>query len=160
LHNDPGYKNPGFLFAVKYLAMRFRCKTLFDCAATGVIGHYRVAQIPFRDRNGNLVDGQQSWNRSRNQQRNWETLLQIIGLRCQPQDISVPVKIDTHWCFEFTVENDGVFGGSELEDLYRDCEGIPMITNLDESPGVKSVVSIQDPDRNIWFQSVNTLTEI
>lgn len=140
--------------------MRIRCETLFDCAATGVTGHYRAAQIPFRDRTGNVIDTQQAWNRSRNQQRNWETLLQIVGLRCQPLEVTAPIQTHNRWQFEFTVESHGVFGGSDLENLYRDCEGVPMIVDLDETPGVRPIVSVVGPDRNIWFTTVNTSTEI
>lgn len=140
--------------------MRIVCETLFDCAATGVIGHYRASQIPFNDKSGNLIDNQQQWNRSRNQQRNWETLLQIIGLRCQPQDIAVPTKHKDRWRFSFSVESEGVFGSAALEDLYRDCEGVPMIVDLDEAPGLRPIVSVSGPAQNIWFRTVNTSLEI
>lgn len=140
--------------------MRILCRTLFDCEATGITGHYRASQIPFYDRIGNLIENQPSWNRSRNQQRNWETLLQIIGLRCQPMDIVSPQRNQDHWQFEFSVESDGVFGGEGFDDLYRDCDGVPMIIDLDESPGVRPVISVTGPDRNIWFETVNTSTEI
>lgn len=160
MNPDPGHKNPGFLFAVKYLAMRIQCKTLLDCTATAVTGHFRASQIPFRDRAGQLVDTAVAWNRSRNQQRNWETLLQLVALRCQPMDIVLPQRVQDHWQFEFTVESAGVFGTEALEDLYRDCDGVPMITGLDEDPHTRSMVVISGPDRNIWFRPLNTSTEI
>ena len=50
--------------------MKFACQTLFDITATGVTGHYKLSRIPFRDRAGQLIHDTESWNRSRNQQRN------------------------------------------------------------------------------------------
>lgn len=148
------------MFAIKYLAMRIRCSTLFDCEATGITGHYRSSQIPFHDRAGNAIRNQQDWNHRRNQQRNWETLLQIIGLRCQPVDIVSPQRVQDRWQFEFSVESAGVFGGTDLEELYRDCDGVPMIVDLGESPGLSPLISVTGPSRNIWFQALNTSTEI
>jgi hypothetical protein len=36
---------------------------------------------------------QQEWDFKRNQQRNWDTVVQLLGLRFQPLDISAPVKL-------------------------------------------------------------------
>ena len=50
--------------------MKYACQTLFDITATGVTGHYKSARIPFLDRAGQTIKNEESWNRSRNQQRN------------------------------------------------------------------------------------------
>lgn len=147
----------GVLFCRKYLAMRIQCKTLFDCSATGTTGHLRLAELPFVDNVGTHVLNQQGWNISRNQQRNWETLLQLIGLRCQPLDIRMPTRTDTGWEFSFAIDSPGVFGeDTGFDALYKDCAGVPMIAGLTEDSAVMPILCVQGPDQNIWFQTINT----
>jgi len=134
--------------------MRTVCTTYFDCSATGTTGHYRVSDQHRIDRIGNAIDEAPAWNRSRNQQRNWETLLQLIGLRCQPQDIDLPCGVNGVWSFSFWVDVPDVFGSS-YESLYRDCRGVPMLTGLTESHTQESAIHIDGPGQNIWFESIN-----
>ena len=140
--------------------MKIACKTLFDCSATGVTGHFRPAQMPFADRVGQLVDTQESWNRSRNQQRNWETLLQVIGLRTQPEIVQYPVRQDNAWYFEFSTDAAGVYGldnnADPLAGLTQECAGVPMVTNLNELPMTSVVLSVDGDTQNIWFYTINT----
>lgn len=135
--------------------MKIAVKTLFDCTASGVTGHYRSSVVPFVDQAGNNIHDMQSWGRSRNQQRNWETLRQVIGLRCQVDDYSIPQRLHNAWHFEFRVDQSDVFG-PDLCDLEQDCRGVPMITGLGETAGIQGQLVVQGPDQNIWFQSVNT----
>jgi hypothetical protein len=143
--------------------MKILCRTLFDCSRTGVTGSFRASEIPFTDRAGQTVDNQQQWNRSRNQQRNYETLLQIFGLRTQPQEISCPVHHADTWEFSFEIEAEGVFDvhGSEdpLAGLKMDCEGVPMMLNLTEKSLKTPVLITQGAQQNIWFEAINTSTE-
>ena len=39
---------------------------------------------------GNTINTQHDWMFARNQQRNWETVLQCMSLRTQPQHIQYP----------------------------------------------------------------------
>jgi len=139
--------------------MKIVCRTLFDCSYTGVTGHFRPSEIPFVDKCGQKISDQQSWNRSRNQQRNWETLMQIIGLRTQPQNITRPECKDSIWSFEFTAEAEGVYSLSDDPDpiagLKQDCEGVPMVVSLDEQPGILPTVSVNGSNQNIWFEAIN-----
>lgn len=136
--------------------MRISCRTLFDCTATGVVGHYRVPDRPLIDRQGHIIGDQQSWNIKRNQQRNWETLLQVIGLRCQLEDLQDPVRHDDFWCFEFTVSAADVLGEQQaFRPLLADCDGVPMITGLQESQIDEPVLRVSGPNRNIWFETLN-----
>ena len=109
------------------------------------------------------MDNQQQWNRSRNQQRNYETLLQIFGLRTQPQDISSPVYHNGAWEFSFEIETEGVFNvhgsSNPLEGLKMDCEGVPMMLNLTEKSLKDPVLITQGAQQNIWFETINTSTE-
>lgn len=122
------------------MGLRVKITTKFDCTATGVTGHFR--------------DGNQAqWNRRRNQQRNYETLTQIIGLYTQPQNLSLPVYDSDQgtWSFEFETEFEGIFrtGTDELGVLKQSCIGTPMITGLDEKDNLLPTLV---PEQNIWFE--------
>lgn len=136
--------------------MKYVCKTLFDCSATGITGHFKIGQVPFRDRTGQTINNISDWNRARNQQRNFETLLQLISLRSQPEILHHPQKIDKMWQFSFEVESAGTFELQGHNDafaaLYRDCDGVPMVTGLDEHSVTDKMLR---PQKNIWFESIN-----
>jgi hypothetical protein len=140
--------------------MKIRCKTVFDCSCTGVTGHYRSSQLPFIDRNRQSVSTQAEWTRSRNQQRNYETLLQIFGLKTQPLDITAPKKIDHVWQFDFTIETTAVFASQNSQDLLfglkQDCMGVPMIADVSDST---LKLELLEPNKNIWFEILNIETE-
>jgi len=113
----------------------FQLTTLVDITATGVV---RSA-------------GQR--DTERNQQRNWETVLQVLGLRTQPHVITFPYQIkfaesDTHrmfgtfntgdhtvWRFEFGADQPGAYGTEHgaTAGLLTDFEEVPVITGLTET---------------------------
>jgi hypothetical protein len=127
------------------------CTTTFDITATGVTGHYRVSRVPFRDWADRKIATEQDWHRSRNQQRNWETLQQLLSLRTQVFSATQPAHTGHEWQFEFEVESLDVYG-ENLSLLQTDCEGVPMLTGLDETePGAKVLVT-QGPGQNLWFR--------
>ena len=142
--------------------MKFACQTLFDITATGVTGHYKLSRIPFRDRAGQLIHDTESWNRSRNQQRNWETITQILSLRTQLFDLSDPIsdQTGTRWMFEFETETDGVYGpeSDPVSVLRSDAAGVPMLRELDNDPDIDTVLITDGARQNIWFApiSINT----
>ena len=133
--------------------MKVQCRTFFDITATGVTGHYKSSRIPFVDRAGNHVTGEPEWNRSRNQQRNWETLTQLMQLRSQIFNLSLPVTVDKYWQFEFEVEIDQLFllDDDEFGIVKQDCDGVPMITGLNEQHFLNTVLEVDGPQQNIWF---------
>jgi hypothetical protein len=143
--------------------MKIQCQTLFDCTRTGVTGAFRASEIPYQDRASQSVTNHDDWTRSRNQQRNYETLLQIFGLRTQPQEISQPECVNGMWQFSFESENEGVFGVHNSTDplagLKIDCEGVPMMLNLTEKSSTGPVLITQGAQQNIWFDAINTPTE-
>lgn len=124
------------------------CYTLIDITKTGVVSKFR-GEIPmFLDDADQIVKSEKDWNRSRNQQRNLETIIQIIGLRAQPIYLETSklenAQLDLYnfspnytsqhnvWSFKFNVEHASVFG-PDLEALSQDLNGIPCITGLKES---------------------------
>lgn len=135
--------------------MRYVCQTLFDITATGVTGHFRPTRLPFVDQAGKKIHDQTSWNRSRNQQRNWETLTQIIGLRAQVFDLQLPVRdrSGTSWMFEFETELDSVFGpqSDPTQILRMDSEGVPMLLDLDNRADLQPTINTHGSHQNIWF---------
>lgn len=106
--------------------------SLVDITATGVI----------RGTNGDL---------KRDQQRNWETVLQCIGLRTQPHHIQLPELITGHakafefgefyegeqsvWTWIWAIENTGVYemNNDPLGALHKDFEQVPIIVGLEET---------------------------
>lgn len=151
--------------------MRIICHTLYDITKTGV--NSRKSTIG--------VDAAQL-ERQRSQQSNFETILQIISMRSQPEDITVPVKrpyqsVDVDWgylyeqqmqsdaeknpiyawSFSFTVNHAAVFnnGIDELGNLNNDCHGVPIITRLEEWPRLSNMLSTDNELRNIYFRIAN-----
>jgi len=139
--------------------MKFACQTLFDITATGVTGHCKTTRMPFQDHAGQVIQDTASWNRSRNQQRNWETLTQILSLRTQLFEITQPIadQTGTRWMFEFETESDGVYGPNDdpVSVLRSDAAGVPMLRELNNNPDIDTVLITEGPRQNIWFETIS-----
>lgn len=121
-----------FFLSNKYcMNTTFVCSTLIDITETKII---------------------RGDSKERNQQRNWESVLQVLGLRTQPiitrgpAKITAPINLDngpkikifgdfyqgTHdlWYFWFTSDRDDVYSIKQLEE---DFEQVPVILGLDET---------------------------
>ena len=143
--------------------MKVLCRTLFDCTYTGVTGHFRPHQLPYTTKSGVRLETAEDWNLARNQQRNWESILQIISLRTQPMNIVLPKKQPDGWHFAFEVEAEGVLsseiGSDDLAGLTGDCEGVPMVTGLEEAEIVTATLHARGTNQNIWFSAINKTLE-
>jgi hypothetical protein len=130
--------------------MKIQCQTFFNITATGVTGHIKPSRMPFIDQAGNKIIDAESWNQARNQQRNWETLTQLIGLRTQLSELTTPIKNQNTWCFDFATDIEGLFELNQdpLGILKTDCAGVPMLTGLGESLTAGNVLVVGE---NIWF---------
>jgi hypothetical protein len=139
--------------------MKFACQTLFDITATGVTGHCRTNRMPFQDHAGQIIQDEAAWNRSRNQQRNWETITQILSLRTQLFDLTLPIQdqTGTRWMFEFETESAGVYGSDEdpVAVLRQDASGVPMLRELNNDPDIDTVLVTEGPRQNIWFAPIS-----
>lgn len=141
--------------------MRIKCLTLFDITKTDVSGRRNLLSTTTPEE-----------DKARNQQRNFETILQIISLRSQPENISTPQQTDgdkTHWgkkytkgkfkvwSFVFEVGHSSVFlkDGEILGNLIEDCSGVPMIVGLNESVSLAQTLDCTDDYRNIIFEVEN-----
>jgi hypothetical protein len=111
--------------------------------------------MPFTDETGNVIEDVATWNRARNQQRNWETLNQLISLRALPEDISTPTKIGDWWMFEFTISSIESVSTltAPLALLIRDCQDVPMILGLNDNNQVVALTATGD-NPNITFELV------
>jgi hypothetical protein len=134
--------------------MRVRCCTYFDITATGVKNHYRPSHGSFQDAAGNTISDSVAWNRARNQQRNWETVNQLISLRALPVEITTPVVTQEQdrnvWTFEFSIEQLGALtvGDNVIGALIQDIYMTPMLTGLGETTTEDKFLSA---DSNIFF---------
>jgi hypothetical protein len=111
----------------------------------------------------------------RNQQRNWETVLQCIGLRTQPHNISEPESTLAElkwlqfgdfysgeqriWTWTWAIEGLGAYDLNEkpLAGLLQDFEQVPVITGLDET--ARFMLPIFYPHgtiKNIYFTQIPT----
>jgi len=139
------------------MTVTIQCGTLFDITETGVRNHTANARLPFRDQAGQDVDTEQAWVRSRNQQRNWETVNQILALRTLPENISSPVRQESKqghtWQFEFDIPDLSAVseGDAALSLLLQDCETVPMIIGLTETADIEPELRTQGSKSNIWF---------
>lgn len=147
---------------------RLTCFTLFDITNTGVLNRAK----PSADQDYS------QWAHKRNTQCNFDTILQAISLRAQPEVTKKPKKIDVKfseinyfglaykqnkkdtypcWTFDFEIHHSGVFedGVSELGYLYKDCHGIPMIKCGTEYDKVSNFLDTSLDLRNIYFIKYN-----
>lgn len=143
---------------------RIICYTLFDITNTGVLN---------RNRPSEGIDPV-LWLRQRNTQCNFDTILQAISLRSQPELVSVPIKklirFDEFknfgssykqkdnesypmWSFIFEVQHSSVFENDydKLGGLYNDCDRIPMIKCGTEYNMIEPFLNITTEFRNIYF---------
>lgn len=129
--------------------VKIRCYTLFDCTATGIKGRNRHRGLPMTTAQAQVLTDEQQLALAMNQQRNWDTFLQILSLRTQPEILLEPRLItdptvirvglgragSRAWMFEFSTDREDVFlqAGDKLGCLHSDSQGVPMLKNLTES---------------------------
>jgi hypothetical protein len=128
--------------------------TLFDITPTGVIRHPKPTDADY-----------QSLLLRRNQQRNWETVQQVLAMRAQiyvehPPEIvktckQFPRKIFKNtqaWGFRFAVEQIEIYGDN-LRLLFDDCHGIPMILGLTERAAIpEPMIDCWGGYKNIYIE--------
>jgi len=106
-----------------------------------------------------VIQDTASWNRSRNQQRNWETITQILSLRTQLFALTTPIQDQTGtcWMFEFETETDGVYGAEDdpTRILREDANGVPMLRELNNTLDIETVLITDGPKQNIWFAPIS-----
>lgn len=146
--------------------VKIECYCLFDIAATGVTGNLKNVTLPFTTKTGLVIQDEMEMSRARNRQRNFDTLLQLIGLRTQIFNVAHPEMVpaqpmfpDPHtacrrFSFEIEPQSQWLVDGDEFWILKQDSDGTPMITGLEESPNISAVIRTIGPNPNIIFQHV------
>ena len=113
------------------------------------------------------------WQNKRNTQCNLDTVIQVVSLRAQPENVTDPVKLaldpenfenfgflysteepNSCWAFEFSVNYKSVFsdGHDDLGSLYTDCDLVPMIKNDRNYSQMPSFLDTSPELRNIYFE--------
>jgi len=144
------------------------CYSLFDITQTGVLNRHK----PDMDINHD------DWILKRNTQCNFDTVLQAISLRSQPEILNSPtltkIRFDEFlefgflfeqqeneeyncWTFDFSIQHPSVFanGIDELGALYSDCDRTPMIKCGTEWEKLPSFLDSSPELRNIYFKVLN-----
>lgn len=113
--------------------------TLVDITKTNITRN-------FKSQGSSLT--QEQWDFLRNQQRNWDVVVQLLGLRFQPSNISNPIKMQNLnyefgeeyvnkdliiWKFDVEFDHD-----IPLNLLCDDFNNIPIILGLEESVNIFS----------------------
>lgn len=147
------------------MSYRITCYTLFDITQTGVLNRAKPGDDQDYDK----------WFLNRNTQANFDTILQVINLRSQPEVITNPKKTfikfnefehfgflfqqiedETYpcWTFTFDIAHHSVFndGENELGSLYNDCHGVPMILCGTEFSKLPNFLDISPELKNIYFR--------
>ena len=136
-----------------------RCYTLVDITTTGFTRKPHTPEDIVR----------------RNQQRNYETFLQLISLRSQPQLQKPPRRIDNVdigdykfgsyympsvfqynlWTFDFDSDHLDAYAAADdpVGSLLTDFDNIPVISNLSETANIKGIISTQGEHLNTYFHS-------
>ncbi len=141
---------------------KIECYTLFDITATGINGHVKAAQFPHVSRAGMTIADPAALAQARNQQRNFDTLLQLIGLRTQMFNVNDPTVQDTGpfgnqrtWRFDFEIEpqSQWLVDGDEFWMLKQDSDGTPMIVNLRETADLEPRIIVLGNNINVIYHA-------
>jgi hypothetical protein len=145
---------------------KFTIHTLFDITATNTVN-----QLDYRKKFPKFTQSQ--WEFSRNQQRNWEAIIQLLGLRSQPTILSKPIILTNKnpadykfghnyagftnvniWCTTVQYDYNDLF---RVDDdpaylIKQDFEEVPLITKLHESLTIEPARLITSgPAQNVHF---------
>lgn len=144
---------------------KVECYCLFDITDTGINGHTRNISFPTIDKTGNQIMTSAELNRARNQQRNFDTLLQLISLRTQMFNIESPTICNTDlfpgkkcWKFSFEIEPNAqwLVDNDEFWVLKQDSDNTPMITGLTEDTGLDPILCATGTAPNIVYHAQDT----
>ena len=147
---------------------RIRCYSLFNVTKTGILNR--------KANNSSDIAQLLSWEQKRNTQCNFDTILQVISLRSQPEEISEPKNIKIQfakfnnfgflfeqyeekcnsWIFDFNINHISIYddGISDLGALYSDCDGVPMINGLGEWDKLPNFIDTSPELKNIHFEVI------
>ena len=144
-----------------------RCQTLFDITKTGILNRRTPINLP--------PDKILEWEQNRSRQSNFDTIVQVISLRTQPENISNPILSEVDfknennfgflfeneepqkmWSFTFTISYSNVYndGIDDLGHLYYDCDGVPMLKLNNDWDKLPNFLDVSPELRNICFEVI------
>jgi len=150
------------------MSYRIRCYTLFDITKTGVLN--RKAPSTY------TTEEIKIWEQKRNTQLNYDTILQVISIRSQPEnntstkEILINFKEFGHfgflfedeedqkcWYFDFDIAQAKVFydGIDELGSLFTDANGVPIIKTNTAWDKLPQFLDTSPELKNIHFEIIN-----
>jgi hypothetical protein len=148
--------------------LKIECLCLFDITATAVNGHQRNIEYPYVSKTGTVINDQLELARARNQQRNLDTILQLVGMRTQVFEISDP-EIVTNvpqdfawagpdvqvWRFTFEIEPQSQWSvdNDDFWLLKNDSDRTPMLMGLTETAKMDPWLITQGSNINIIYHA-------
>ena len=150
------------------MSYRVRCYTLFDITQTGVLPRRQPINLD--------EEKLKQWIHSRNTQSNYDTILQVVSLRSQPENHSAASKIEVNfnefknfgflfdeeenqpcWYFDFSIAHKSVFtnGITEFGALDNDCSSVPMIKTETAWTKLPAFLDTTPELRNIYFEVIS-----
>ena len=152
------------------MSFKLKCYTLFDITKTGNINR--------RPPVNGTPEQTKRWEKTRNTQTNFDTIIQVLSLRSQPEDITEPIEeivifdgeldmfgflfdnddiAHSCWSFEMSIPHNKVYADdiNELGNLLRDCDGVPMIKVGTEWDKLPNFLDTTPELRNIHFEVIN-----
>mgnify|MGYP003650865251 CR=1 FL=1 len=132
-----------------------------------------ITKTDFTRKPTNVVE-----SKLRNQQRNYETFLQLIGMRNQPTVVIEPAMINDRditvmpfgktylqdlgfkynvWMFAFECEHEDAFNNASgiLGALISDFDKCPIITGMDETAKITNTINTIGEKCNTFFLHQN-----
>lgn len=141
---------------------KIEIQTLFDITKTNIVRNYSPALVKSHP----TINTKEEWVKARQQETNWETIIQVISLRSNPVDIKYPnvEKIDLKnfgyhmffglaWKFSFVIETDSVFhdGTNPIGLLLDDMNNVPMISGLNDNVVDCNYFKTNDAQTNVFI---------
>jgi hypothetical protein len=135
---------------INIIIMELEIYTLVDITKTNITRNFKSQGSPLT---------QIQWDFLRNQQRNWDVVVQLLGLRSQPNNITDPILLENS-DYKFSAYNNQklsvwkFFVSFEhyipIHLLLEDFNNIPIITSLNESVKISSpIFSTSGPNTNL-----------
>ena len=133
----------------------FRLICDFDITATGAYS-YRPVTIPGLTKTGYEINDKQDWFRVVNQQRNWDTVQQILSLRTQIELIELPQYVDQQWHFTVGLDSNRIASAIDksLYIIENDFNNVPIILGLLETKTKIDQIQTSGKNKNL---TINTL---
>ena len=125
--------------AVKYSMAKIEIRTTVDITRT------------------NVHRPDQGTEKQLNQQRNYTTFLQVLGLRSIYSIVQDPKFIEGEWTFCVDTDRSGVYelDGDPVGYLKQDLDMVPVVTGLDEvKPNKNKIIKISKPQPNTFVQLI------